>query len=117
VADGVGAPDPVPIDSEAVRPPATVATWRERWRLARDGESALDDDMLSRADRLASLEDGTYVGELRDPTGPPSAAPLDDERVALELLPPPEGPPVILDETIGHAVEQARSRPLKRARG
>ena len=48
VADGVGAPDQVPTDSEAVRPLATVATWRERWRLARDGASALDDDMLSR---------------------------------------------------------------------
>jgi hypothetical protein len=105
-------------DSEAVRPPATVATWRERWRLARDGASVLDDETLSRADRLASLEDGTYVGELRDPTGLPSAAALDDDRAILEFLPPPSGPPVILDETIGHAVQQAQfSQPLKRARG
>jgi len=108
-------PVELPADSETFRPPPTLAGWRERWRLARDGESPLDDDVLSRADRLASLEDGTYVGELRD--GPELPA-LDDERAVLELLPPPAGPPVILDETIGQAVEQARvRRPLKRARG
>jgi len=117
VEDTSGAPAELLTESEAVRPAATVATWRERWRLARDGESVLDDDTLSRADRLASLEDGTYVGELRDPMGLPSAAPLDDDRAILEFLPPPSGPPVILDETIGYAVEHAQSRPLKRARG
>jgi len=118
VEDTNGAPAGPLTDGEAVRPPATAATWRERWRLARDGASVLDDDMFSRADRLASLEDGTYVGELRDPTDLLSVAPLDDDRAVLELLPPPSGPPVILDETIGHAVQQARlPRPLKRARG
>jgi len=109
-------PVAMPAEDGAPRPPATVSSWRERWRLARDGASALDDDMLSRADHLASLEDGTYVGELRDGLDlPPSSPPNDDAR-ALEFLPPPAGPPVILDDTIGRAVEQATSRRLfKRA--
>ena len=52
---------PVPHDERS----AGLAMLRERWRVARSGPSALDDDLLSRSGHWESLADGSYVGELR----------------------------------------------------
>jgi hypothetical protein len=106
--------------------------------VVRDGTSPVDDDVYSSAHRLASLEDGTYVDGLRDPTTPypadhqsqgdgaiganmfgartpqPETTPPitvhDGDDVGLEFLPPPTGPPVIAAETIGRPAQRIRPR-------
>jgi hypothetical protein len=56
--------------------PVGLAMLRERWRVARSGPSALDDDLLSRSGHLESLADGSYVDELRTEGGAFSSPPL-----------------------------------------
>ncbi len=59
-------PAPIALTAPVVDNRAPLAELRERWRVARSGPDALDDDLLSRAGHLDSLADGTYVDLLRD---------------------------------------------------
>ena len=67
------APPPPRVHVAPERPRPTRSLFsliRERWRVARDGTSGFDDELLGRSGHLASLTDGTYVDQLRpDSTG------------------------------------------------
>jgi hypothetical protein len=57
-----------PAQSPIVRP--TRSDLLDRWRMARSGPTAADDEFISRQTQLDSLADGSYVSQLRGDSGP-----------------------------------------------
>jgi hypothetical protein len=88
--------------------PGGLAMLLQRWRSRSTQDSLEGDDLLSASDRLASLADGSYLGELRASTSDPFApdgAPID--------WPEPNADPA-LDGTVAPCGDEAGNRQRRR---